>query len=104
MVDFAVAPFGWRKDRLEVIDYIPMNPASVAKIYIRNPVNTFSVDWKVYFSPLTGPAWVGILLLLLLAPAIMTFIVGCKFSQLPTKYIKIIKFYLYIIIIKIHRW
>ena len=37
-VDFAVAPFGWRKDRLEVVDWLPMNSKfSQAKIYVKNP-------------------------------------------------------------------
>ena len=79
-VDFAVAPFGWRKDRLEVIDYIPMNPAGVGQIYIRNPAITnidgaFKVDWMTYSSPFTYSAWFGAILLSLIAPAIMTVIV-----------------------------
>ena len=72
-----------------------MNPAGVGQIYIRNPVNTFEVDWKVYFSPLTGSAWIGALSLFMLAPALMTFIVGCRFYQFPTKQVTVIKLHRY---------
>ena len=57
-----------------------MNPAGVGQIYIRNPANTyidgaFEVDWMTYSSPFTYSAWLGAILLFLIAPAIMTVIV-----------------------------
>ena len=75
--DFAVAPFGWRKDRLEVVDWLPMNAPSVAQIYIKNPKD--SLDWHAYIKPLRTNAWIGGLLFLAILPIIMVPVIfDCK--------------------------
>ena len=68
-VDFAVAPFGWRKDRLEVVDWIPMNDPSLSRIYIQNPKDAF--DWLLYLKPLRDEAWIGVVLYILIVPIIL---------------------------------
>ena len=69
IVDFAVAPFGWRKDRLEVVDWLPMNIPSLAKIYIKNPKDAF--DLRAYIKPLTTESWIGLFIFLAIIPIIM---------------------------------
>ena len=64
---------------MEVIDYIPMNPAGIGTVYIRNPVGSFEVDWTVYFKPLETQAWIATVLFCLCVPTLMTIVVlDCK--------------------------
>ena len=76
-VDFAVDPFGWRKDRFEVVDYLPMNKPGIGRIYIANPKESF--DWFVYIKPLTIDSWCAVALFVLFVPIIMvTILIDCK--------------------------
>ena len=76
-VDFAVDPFGWRKDRFQVVDYLPMNKDAIGKIYIANPKESF--DWLVYVKPLTIDSWCAVVLFILIVPVIMvTILIDCK--------------------------
>ena len=82
LVDFAINSFGWRKDRLELVDYIPMNGPSTSLVYIKNPKDTF--DWNVYLTPLTPNAWKGVIIFSLIMPILMTI------SIADSKYMSII--------------
>ena len=77
-VDFAVAPFGWRKDRLEVVDWLPMNSkSSQAKIYVKNPKDAFDI-WA-YTKPLRTDSWIGLFIFLAIVPIIICPLVfDCK--------------------------
>ena len=68
-VDFAVDPFGWRKDRFQVVDYLPMNKPALGRLYIANPKETF--DWYVYTKPLTFDSWCAVALFILFVPLLM---------------------------------
>ena len=64
---------------MEVIDYIPMNPAGIGQVYIRNPVGSVEADLTVYFKPLETQAWIAIVLFCLFVPTLMTIVVfECK--------------------------
>ena len=77
-VDFAVDPFGWRKDRLKVVDYLAMNKRAFGQIYIANPQDSY--DWMVYLKPNTTDAWIAVSLFFLLIPPIMAVLMtDCKY-------------------------
>ena len=84
-VDFAVDPFGWRKDRLQVVDYLAMNKNSYGQIYIVNPKESY--DWQVYLKPLTTESWIAVSLFCLIVPILMLVVMfGCKYLLVNREY------------------
>ena len=70
-------PFGWRKDRFQVVDYLPMNKPAIGRMYIANPKETF--DWYVYTKPLTVDSWCAVALFIACVPLLtVTMLIDCK--------------------------
>ena len=60
MVDFAIAPFGITKERMNEVEYLITGKGLKGRIYIRNPKD--GVDWELYIKPLKTRSWIGIII------------------------------------------
>ena len=65
-VDFVVDNFGITAERMEILDYIPIDGPSHGRIYIRNPKE--SIDIEVYTNSLRRSSWFGLPLFCILVP------------------------------------
>ena len=65
-VDFVVDNFAITAERMEILDYIPIDGPSHGRIYIRNPKE--SIDIEVYTNSLRRGSWFGLPLFCFFVP------------------------------------
>ena len=72
-VDFALNIFGVKQNRAKVVDYLITHQyVTYGWFYIKNPRNTY--DWTVFFQPLYGEAWIGLLVFSFFTPLLIAII------------------------------